>query len=233
MSRIDAIVVYVVRVHCAHILTNGFLIWERKSKIVLPCPSREEKFPLWILTDHGLVRAQILSRMELGLVNFFQDMYANALARFRRLQILDLCASVTFLHRLSVNGCDILRHEHFCCVNERRIPETVSLPNVDEIMTIQRRATLHIVAKCPNLRIVVWNASGWAEECSRLNTVWVWRIDNSQDDGYHRYSELDPGAERTQFEVRLPRRRSAVCEGKQKRYSSCLSTLFRDMRSLE
>jgi hypothetical protein len=97
------------------------------------------------------------------------------------------------------------------------------------MMAIQRRATLRVAAKCPSLRMIVWNASGWDAESDKLATVWVWRTFNGED-RHPRNNEAEVEAERGRTETRVP---SAVCEGKRGRYGSSISRLFRDMRSFE
>ena len=153
----------------------------------------------------------------------------NALARFQQLQILDPCASVTWLYRLSMNGRDISDEKQYFG-GDCPIPEDTLLPSTDEMMAMQRRATLRIAAKCPSLCMVAWNASGWAADCGGSSAVWVWRINNGEDGGCHHYQA---NGESVHSETGLPCSRSAVCEGQRKRYSSSLSSLFRDMRSLE
>jgi len=153
----------------------------------------------------------------------------NALARFQRLKILDPCASVTWLYRVSMNGRDIFDEAQYFG-GDCPIPEGTLLPSADEMMAMQRRATLRITAKCPSLCTVVWNASGWAADCGQSSAVWVWRINNGEDGGRH-HCQAKGKSERS--EAMLPCSRSAVCEGRRKRYSSSLARLFRDMRSLE
>jgi hypothetical protein len=148
-----------------------------------------------------------------------QESYAEAIAGFRNLQYIDLCASVHFLRDAPTIGNPIISEDAQPDPND--INEDFFTPEV--VTKNQRTASLILARSQSPLQYIIWSAPirlsvldpdlrGTAKSVLQ---VWVWRVERNPEDEDTHYSR--------EYAARIKRDNNLIdaeCEGERQRATS-------------
>lgn len=128
-----------------------------------------------------IMRDDILVRLFVSQINHAcsvpnspcQEDFARSLSEFRKLRVLDLCASVHLTSPDPPAGCPPILFEGELNLF---VSEVVTS---DEVSLRQKRATTTLAHSCPRLRRVYWSGlgNGWHPP----SEVTIWRIHGEED----------------------------------------------------